>query len=321
MITVSGISKSFGERSLFEGVTFNVGPRDRIAIIGPNGSGKTTLFEVLMGRSTPDSGSVAVKKGTNFGYLEQDIAPYSDRRLLDDVVSSASATAGLAHRIEIIQQELSDVTEGQETERLLKELGELQHRFEAMEGYDADNEAKAVLSGLGFKVADFDRPLKAFSGGWLMRAEIAKLLLSNPDILLLDEPTNHLDLEACIWFEGYLSSYQGAVLVTSHDRAFLNRVVNRVFAIESRKVVVHKGDYDSYVVSRQKTAETLEATARRQEARIKEQARFIERFRAKNTKATQVQSRIKMLEKMDKRRPPHDQTDPFCIRRAATRRC
>ena len=299
MLSASSISKSFGDQVLFEKVSFTIGPRDRIALIGPNGSGKTTLFNMLVGRAEPDSGELSIRKGATIGFLEQEISPASRAHLLDHVLHGATRVSGLAHRLQLLQEELEDA-DPDEIEPLLKQLGELQHQFEAAGGYDLEHEAKIVLSGLGFTESDLLRPVMEFSGGWLMRAELAKLLLLNPDLLLLDEPTNHLDLESCIWFEDYLKSYQGAVLVTSHDRAFLNRVVNKVFALEQHSLLMHHGNYDSYVVARQRELEVLEATAERQDRKIQQEMRFIDRFRAKNTKATQVQSRLKKLDKMER---------------------
>ena len=306
MLSANNLSKHFGERVLLDKVNFTIGPRDRIALVGPNGSGKTTLFNLLARRSGPDGGSLSIRKGTTMGFLEQEISPASRRLLLDSVVAGSTRITGLAHRLKMLQQELRDA-EADDVEDLLHEMGDLQHPFEAMGGYDLEHEAKIVLGGLGFAETDFTRPVSEFSGGWLMRAELAKLLLLNPDMLLLDEPTNHLDLESCIWFEDYLKTYQGAVLVTSHDRAFLNRVVNKVFAIEQERLLSHRGNYDSYVEAREKELEILEATAGRQENKIRQETRFIERFRAKNTKAKQVQSRIKRLEKMERISVPRTQ--------------
>ncbi len=299
MLNISDISKSYGDQTLFSTVTFNVGARDRIAIIGPNGSGKTTLFGIIAGNVLPDSGSVNMQRETTIGYLEQEISPSSERQLLDDVANASTRISKLAHKIQVLQEELAGGADGESSKELLHELGELQHSFEFAGGYSTEHEAKAVLSGLGFAESDFHRPLTDFSGGWLMRGALAKLLLLSPDMLLLDEPTNHLDLESCIWFERYLGSYRGAVMVVSHDRAFLNRVVSKVLAIEQGTIIFHRGNYDSFVITRQKELEVTEATAKRQNLKIKKEMRFIERFRAKNTKATQVQSRIKRLTKME----------------------
>ena len=300
MLSISDISKSYGDQTLFSAVTFNVGARDRIAIIGPNGSGKTTLFGIIAGNVLPDSGSVNMQRETTISYLEQEISPSSERQLLDDVANASTRISKLAHKIQVLQEELAGGADGESSKGLLHELGELQHSFEFAGGYSAEHEAKAVLSGLGFAESDFHRPLTDFSGGWRMRAALAKLLLLSPDVLLLDEPTNHLDLESCIWFERYLGSYRGAVLVVSHDRAFLNRVVSKVIAIEQSKCIFHRGNYDSFVIARKKEIEVTEATTKRQNLKIKKETRFIERFRAKNTKATQVQSRMKQLTKMER---------------------
>jgi ATP-binding cassette subfamily F protein 3 len=300
MLSISDISKSYGDQTLFSAVTFNVGARDRIAVIGPNGSGKTTLFGIIAGKVLHDSGSVNMQRDTTISYLEQEISPSSERQLLDDVANASTRISKLAHKIQVLQEELAEGVDGKGAKELLHELGELQHSFEFAGGYSAEHEAKTVLSGLGFAETDFHRPLTDFSGGWLMRAALAKLLLLSPDVLLLDEPTNHLDLESCIWFERYLGNYRGAVLVVSHDRAFLNRVVSRVLAIEQGKCIFHRGNYDSFIIARKKEIEVTAATAKRQNFKIKKEMRFIERFRAKNTKATQVQSRMKQLTKMER---------------------
>jgi ATP-binding cassette subfamily F protein 3 len=300
MITISNISKEYIDNVLFRNVSFNVSARDRVAVIGANGSGKTTLFEIITGNIKPDSGNITLRRGTTIGYLKQDIVSSSRKKLLDDISSSSTEITGMAHRIDILREDLAEETDPEISAELMTQLGELQNRFEAAGGYDADYEAKMVLSGLGFKESDFNRPLTEFSGGWVMRAELAKLLFTNPDVLLLDEPTNHLDLESCIWLENYLDKYQGAVLVTSHDRAFLNRVVTKVLAIEPDEVLFHHGNYDSYVTARQKDLQTREAAAKRQDLMIKKEMRFIERFRYKARKASQVQSRIKKLDKIER---------------------
>jgi ATP-binding cassette subfamily F protein 3 len=300
MLTVANVDKAYADRTLFSAISFTVGARDRVAVIGPNGCGKTTLFEIIMGNIQPDAGGVTMRRGTTIGYLEQDIAQSPEGKLLEDVAGASTRITGLGHRIEVLQEMLAEEPDSENTTALLKELGSLQHSYEVAGGYDAEHEAKIILGGLGFAESDFERPLSEFSGGWLMRSRLARLLMVGPDLLLLDEPTNHLDLESCIWFEGYLARYQGAVLVTSHDRAFLNRVVGKVLAFEPEGVVLHSGNYDSYVYAHQKELETKQAAAKKQEQKIKHEMRFIERFRAKNTKASQVQSRIKRLEKMEK---------------------
>ena len=300
MLNIANISKSYNARYLFSGVSFNVGMGDRIAVIGQNGTGKTTLFEIIAGNISPDTGSVAVRRGTTSGYLRQDIQPASRRTLLEEVARSSANINNLAHKIQVLQAELAEEKDEENIAVMLRELGELQHAFESTGGYNAEHEARIILSGLGFAEAEFSRPISELSGGWLPRVELAKLLFLNPDLLVLDEPTNHLDLETTRWFENYLKGYHGAVIVTSHDRAFLNNVARKIIAIEKDDVVLFPGDYDGYVLARGKELEVKQATARRQEQKIRKEMRFIERFRAKNTKATQVQSRIKKLEKVER---------------------
>ncbi len=298
MIRITNLTKSYVQRVLFADLSFNIDARDRIALIGPNGSGKTTLLDILAGTNQADSGDIIKRKDLTVGYLRQDISPSSPKGLLEDLLTASTSLTSMAHRIAVLQESLSEETEDQND--LLEELGELQHAYESTGGYDLEHQAKIILSGLGFHPAEFNSSLSTFSGGWLMRAALSKLLLIKPDLLLLDEPTNHLDLEACIWFEKYLASYRGAVIVTSHDRAFLNRVVRKVMAIEPGEVIQHHGDYDTYVTARQQDLETKIAAAARQEREIERETRFVDRFRAQATKASQVQSRIKRIEKIER---------------------
>ncbi|MFC2045070.1 ABC-F family ATP-binding cassette domain-containing protein [Chloroflexota bacterium] len=300
MLNVSNISKSYNARYLFSGVSFNVGIRDRIAVIGQNGTGKTTLFEIISGNINPDSGTISTQKGITIGYLNQDINPTSAGGLLEEVITSSASINSIAHKIQMLQEELADEKDEDNIAGLLQELGEMQHAFESHGGYNVEYEARIILSGLGFAESDFPRSLTELSGGWRIRVELAKLLFLKPDLLILDEPTNHLDLDTTRWFENYLKSYQGAVLVTSHDRAFLNNIVKKVIAIENDEVIFYHGNYDSYILARQRDLEVKKSTARKQDLQFQREMRFIERFRAKNTKATQVQSRIKKLEKIDK---------------------
>ncbi len=300
MLTVTNLSKSYSDRVLFSGVSFTVGMSDRIALIGRNGSGKTTLFEIIAGNIQPDAGSVSLRRGTTTGYLSQDISAPSHDTLLKYVSSSSQTVNNLAHKISLLQEDLAEEKDEETIGGMLEELGELQSNYESRGGYDSEHEAKIILSGLGFAGSDFGRAPSEFSGGWQTRIELARLLFLNPDILMLDEPTNHLDLETQRWFESYLKRYHGAVLFTSHDRAFLNNVVHKIISIEDDGVIFYHGDYDSYVLARQKDIETRQATAKRQELSISREMRFIERFRSKATKAAQVQSRIKKLEKIER---------------------
>jgi ATP-binding cassette, subfamily F, member 3 len=300
MLSISNLSKGYGEQVLFTNMSFNVGSRDRIAIIGPNGSGKTTIFEIIAGNVVPDSGSVAMRKDVTVGYARQEISPFSKDKLLEHVTAASTRLLGMEHRIRVLQEALAEGGEDEDPEQILRELGELQHKYETAGGYNIVHEAEVILCGLGFKEKDFQRSLSEFSGGWLMRVALAKLLVLNPDMLLLDEPTNHLDLESCIWFEDYLKSYQGAVMVTSHDRAFLNRVAKKIIAIEKDEVIFYHGSYDDFILAREQDLKTREATARRQDIKIKKEMRFIEKFRYKATKAAAVQSRLKALAKVER---------------------
>ncbi|MDP2982797.1 MAG: ATP-binding cassette domain-containing protein [Candidatus Latescibacter sp.] len=308
MLTVSALTKSFGNRLLFSNLSFSASPGDRLAVIGPNGSGKTTLFDIITGNREFDSGTVNFQRGATMGYLEQEILTDSDRDLLHEVASAGTSAERLAHKRELIHDELAETADPAQQAFLLSELEEIETRYEHAGGYSIEHEAKVILSGLGFGEKDHQRPVSEFSGGWLMRAGLAKLLLREPDLLLLDEPTNHLDLDAIIWFEKYLRQYAGAVLLISHDRAFINRMATRILALESDGPHLYRGNYDSYRAARTKEEEIINATIKNQERFIETEMRFINRFRAKNTKSTQVQSRIKRLEKMEMvtsvRRPP-----------------
>ena len=299
MFYASDISKSYGDRTLFNGLDVSVSAGDRVALIGANGSGKTTLLDILAGETLADTGTISGRRGATVGYLKQEPAPFAGKSLLQEVLEANTLAIGLSDRIAAMRTELSSTTTAAEQDGLMDHLATLENQLEAAGGDDRDHEAKAILSGLGFKESDLTRAMTEFSGGWIMRAELARLLFRNPDVLLLDEPTNHLDLEANIWFEKYLSSFKGGVVVTSHDRTFLNQVANRVLAIEPGEVVHHRGNYDEYLAARERALEIKEAAAARQEREIQRQMRFVERFRYKATKARQVQSRLKQLERIE----------------------
>ncbi len=298
MLFASNISKAYSDRTLFSGLTFSLAAGDRIALIGANGSGKTTLMDILAGVTLPETGGISTKRNVSMGYLKQEPASFTGKPLLQEVLDADSEAIALMDRITAMRQILSLETDTEKQALLLEHLGQLDAELEAAGGDDREHEAKAILSGLGFKQGDFLRPMGEFSGGWVMRAGLARLLFMKPDLLLLDEPTNHLDLDANLWFEKYLASFQGGVLVTSHDRAFLNQVATKVLAVEPDEVVLMKGGYDDYLVAREHSLKVKEAAAARQEREIQRQMRFVERFRSKATKASQVQSRLKQLEKM-----------------------
>ena len=298
MLVGSDISKTYSDRTLFSGLTLNLTAGDRIALIGPNGSGKTTLMDILAGDMAPDTGSVSRQRNVTLGYLKQEPDSFTGKPLLQEVLDAGSEVNALVDEIAAVQEVLSSEADPVQQSYLLERLGKLDMELEAAGGNDREHEAKAVLSGLGFKQSDFLRPMSEFSGGWVMRAGLARILFRKPNLLLLDEPTNHLDLDANLWFEKYLASFQGGVLVTSHDRAFLNQTATKVLAIEPDEVMLHRGNYDAYLVARERALQVKEAASARQERQIQKQMRFIDRFRSKARKATQVQSRVKQLEKI-----------------------
>ena len=298
MLFASNISKAYSSRTLFSGLSLNVATGDRIALIGPNGSGKTTLMDILAGEAVPETGSVSRKRNVTVGYLKQEPASFNGKSLLQEVLEVGPELSALKDRIDATHEALASNTDPEEQQDLLQLLSKLDMDLEVAGGDDREYEAKAILSGLGFKQTEFSRSMDEFSGGWAMRAGLARLLFRKPDLLLLDEPTNHLDLEANLWFEKYLGSFQGGVLVTSHDRAFLNQLATKVLAIEPDEVLLMRGNYDEYLVARERALEVKRAAAARQEREVQRQMRFVERFRSKATKATQVQSRLKQLERI-----------------------
>ena len=298
MLFASNISKAYSTRTLFSGLTLNMVAGDRIALIGPNGSGKTTLMDILVGDTAPETGSITKQRNVTMGYLKQEAASFTGKPLLQEVLDARSEVNALTDQITATQEALSAESDPVKQAELVERLSQLDMELEASGGGDRDYEAKAILSGLGFKQGDFLRPMAEFSGGWVMRAGLARMLFRKPDLLLLDEPTNHLDLDANLWFEKYLSAFQGGVLLTSHDRAFLNQVATQVLAIEPDEVSFLRGNYDDYLVARERSLQVKRAAAARQEREIQKQMRFVERFRSKARKASQVQSRLKQLEKM-----------------------
>ncbi len=298
MLFASDISKVYSNRTLFSGLTLNVAAGDRIALVGPNGSGKTTLMDILAGETAPETGSISRQRNVTMGYLKQEPSSFTGKPLLEEVLSAHSDVNALVDEISSAREALSSETDPVRQGYLLNRLSKLDVALEAAGGDDREHEAKAILSGLGFKQGDFLRPMSEFSGGWVMRASLARILFKNPNILLLDEPTNHLDLDANLWFEKYLASFQGGVLVTSHDRAFLNQTATKVLAIEPDEVALHTGNYDDYLVARENALQNKRAASARQVREIEKQMRFVEKFRAKATKASQVQSRLKQIEKI-----------------------
>jgi len=297
MIALEAISKGYGGQELLRGTSWRIGRGERIGLVGPNGAGKTTLCRIMAGAEEPDAGRVHLDTGVSVGYLPQEVAGGTERTVLAEALSGFDEVWQLEARLETLAAEMA---RPDADPALVDRYGEVQHRFEALGGYRLEAQAKVILGGLGFKPGELHRPLGEFSGGWRMRAALARLLLLRPDLLLLDEPTNHLDLESLEWLESFLASYEGSVVLVSHDRYFLNRMVTSIADLTGGGIDVYPGSYDDYIVEREARQALREAQARNQAKRIEEIERFIERFRYKASKARQVQSRIKMLDKVER---------------------
>ena len=298
MLTGSGLSKAHGQRVLFSDVTVTLSPGRRVALVGGNGTGKTTLLEILAGAQRADSGTVTRPSTLTVAYLPQDRTEAPDGSALDEALRGAGGFVDLAHRIEELHHAVAATT-GAEHDRLLRELGEAQSAFEHQGGYAVEAEAHRVLAGLGFTEADRRRPLTELSGGWRMRAALARILVARPDVLLLDEPTNHLDVDSVAWLEEQLTTFGGAILFVSHDRDFIDNVANRVLELSGGRVTEFVGGFVEYVAQREERIAQAQAAAANQARQVAAAERFVERFRYKATKARQVQSRIKALEKLD----------------------
>ncbi len=297
MIYLNEVSKQFGPKILFNKISFHLRPKERVGLIGANGTGKTTLLRIICNDEPYDSGSITIRKNAKVARLAQELET-NDRSILHRVVWGDGVFADIRKNLDRLEQD-SKLHE-EEPEEWSRQYGNWQHKLEQLNGYDREIRAKSILSGLGFHDHHMEEPLSKFSGGWRMRVELAKLLLEDPDVLLLDEPTNHLDLKSVVWLEGFLKNFQGSLLLISHDRSFLNGLVHRIAELDRGTLNEYKGDYESYEILKKEREALLEAAASNQQRRIAEVERFIERFRAKNTKATQVQSRIKMLNKMER---------------------
>jgi len=300
ILQLDNVTKSFGARTLFEDARLRVGSRDRVALVGPNGAGKTTLLDIIAGRQTPDSGAVTFARDAVVGYLEQEAIEMAGRTVLAEALTAAELVTSLEHRIKVLAEDLEASEPGEDQDRVLAEYGHLHERFEALGGYTIESDARSVLFGLGFKEPDLERLTDEFSGGWQMRLALAKLLLRQPDVLLLDEPTNHLDLESVTWLEGFLRAYEGAIILVSHDRAFMENLVDHVAEIDLGKVTSYSGSYSAYIAARALALEQLKAAYDAQQKEIAHMEAFVERFRAKNTKAKQAQDRQKKLDKIER---------------------
>jgi ATP-binding cassette subfamily F protein 3 len=296
LIQLEGVSKAYGGQSLFRGLDWRLAAGERIGLVGPNGAGKTTLCRIMAGLEEADAGRISRAREASVGYLPQEVGGTAGGSVLGMALSGFEEVWQLERDMEEVAVALSTAPDDALTSR----YGELQHRFEALGGYRLETEARAILGGLGFAAGELSRPLAEFSGGWRMRAALARLLLLRPGLLLLDEPTNHLDLESLAWLESFLATYPGTVVVVSHDRYFLNRMVSSIAELGPEGLALYPGSYDDYLVEREARHELLEARARNQAKRVAEIERFIERFRYKATKARQVQSRVKMLARMER---------------------
>lgn len=300
MLQIKELKKNFADRVLFKNCSLNVNKGEKIALIGPNGTGKTTIFRVIMGIESCDSGEIILEKNTKIGFLPQEIDAIRGSILLDEVMQCSDEISDLQRKIKEIEIRLSELNVSGH-EQLLNEYSRLQSRFEQLGGYDQeDHKAKRILIGLGFRESDFTRATDEFSGGWMMRIALAKLLLSLPELMLMDEPTNHLDLKALLWFQEYILSYKGTLIFTSHDIDFINNVSTRVVDIDEGELISYNGDYDYYIEEKNKRKELLISAFKNQEQKIKQTQEFIDRFRAKASKAKSVQSKIKVLDKMEK---------------------
>jgi len=300
MISFSNINKQYGKQLIFVEASFQLNPGERVGLVGPNGAGKTTLFRMVVGEETADEGEISVPKKLSIGYFRQDVEEMKGRSVIDEAIAGSGRVGDLHHELEDLHRSMEDPEQADNMDRILERFGHVQEEYEHLGGYALEAQAREVLHGLGFKDDQIDGDVGALSGGWKMRVALARVLLGRPDVLLMDEPTNHLDLESIIWLEQFLKSYQGSLLMTSHDREFMNRVVSKIAEIDSGEIVTYSGNYDFYERERAIRETNQQAAFARQQAMLAKEQRFIDRFRTHAAKAAQVQSRIKALDKIDK---------------------
>lgn len=311
MIRLESISKSYPDKELFTNVNISIRPGMRIGLVGANGTGKTTLLRMILKEEFPDSGAVTVDKGQRLGYLPQEIISGSNLTIIEEVLSAWPEVGRLEHDMLAVSRKIAETPHNA---ALLERLGKLQMKFEQLGGWTLEEKAQKYLSGLGFAESDFSRNLTTFSGGWRMRVALAGILLKAPDFLLLDEPTNHLDLEATIWFENFLQERKGGLIIISHDREFLDRAVTHILELENGRATLYRGNYSHYQEEKILRLEQQTSAWKNQQKKIRESERFIERFRYKSTKARQVQSRIKQLEKLERIDSPEASASGFSLR-------
>ena len=308
MIHFSGISKQHGPQILFRDASFQILPGSRSGLVGPNGAGKTSIFRLIMGEEEFDAGEITKARNVVCGYFSQDVGAMSGRSALQEVISASESIAQLGLQIQEMEAAMCEPMLEDEMAELLERYGNIQAEFEHRGGYDLESRAQIILTGLGIGPDDYHHPVETFSGGWKMRIALAKILSINPDVLLLDEPTNHLDVESIIWLEEWLSgSFKGALLMTSHDREFMNRVVNRIVEVANRTITTYSGNYDFYLREREIRLDQLLASYRRQQEMLSKEEDFIARFAARASHASQVQSRIKKIDKIERIEIPAEQ--------------
>ena len=310
MIHFTNVRKQYGEQILYQNASFQVRPGDKIGLVGPNGAGKTTVFRIITGSEGTEGGSVSFSDKLVIGYFSQDVAEMKGRSVLEEVKTGVGRVSELAKKIAECERKLQGLDgelSDDEMMKVVEQYGEYQLEFEARDGYTLEPRIKEILSGLGFTLEDFDRPVEAFSGGWKMRIELSKILALNPDVLLADEPTNHLDMESIMWLEEWLKKFKGALVMTSHDREFMNRSVNRIIEVANKTITTYSGNYDFYLRERGIRLEQLLASARKQADMLAKEEEFIARFAARASHAAQVQSRVKKLEKIERIEVPAEE--------------
>jgi ATP-binding cassette, subfamily F, member 3 len=307
MIHFSNISKHYGNKILYRNASFQLNPGEKVGLVGPNGAGKTTIFRILTGEEGYDTGQVAKPEKVVVGYFSQNIEDMHGKSVIDEVKSAAGALPKIQQHLLEYEHRLTEPMDDDEMTRVLEAYGELQAEFERLGGYDLDSRAAEIITGLGIAPDDHGRDTGTFSGGWKMRIALAKILILNPDVLLMDEPTNHLDLESIVWLESWLVNFKGSLLMTSHDRDFMNRLVTKIIEVANQTVTVYGGNYDFYEKEKEIRKEQLIAAAKRQDEMLAKEEDFIARFAARASHAAQVQSRVKKLEKIDRIEVPREE--------------
>jgi ATPase subunit of ABC transporter with duplicated ATPase domains len=300
MISFSNINKQYGKQLIFVDASFQLNPGEKVGLVGPNGAGKTTLFRMIVDEESPDEGEVSVPKKMTIGYFRQDVEEMQGRTVLDEAIAGSGRAGDLHHELESLQNAMEDPAQAHRMDAILERFGEVQEEYEHLGGYTLEAQAREVLAGLGFQDDQIDGDVGALSGGWKMRVALARVLLGRPDVLLMDEPTNHLDLESIIWLEQFLQAFEGSLLMTSHDREFMNRLVTKIAEIDGGEIIAYSGNYDFYERERTIRETNQQAAFSRQQSMLAKEQRFIERFKTHAAKAAQVQSRIKALDKIEK---------------------